>query len=542
MADTVALNDAGRQWLADLTEDAASTVAVVTPTGPAEPIRRLIDQHDRDGKVSNEAVAAVAAEVGLSARQLRRRIAAYRATGTATRTRSYELNDDHMQVIFAHCGNVAAARRDLVRAGKPVPHLNTFRARWDEQPAHIRAFARDGAAGARAMWLHTRYETAARNTIWYADHFELPVDVIADGQRTTTMKPWLTLFEDDKTRRIMAWAISANVGRRVGADVVVACLAEGIRTRTIGGETVGGVPERVLWDNALEFLAGEVTQFATLLGFEAVAVRPYSGHLKGKVERLGQTVQVDFCTTLNGYTHGPDTYTRVMPFRETSTPMTADVLRARFENWVQDYNERRPRSSLAGQTPHDVWAADPASLRLVPDTKLRSGLLVAPKPHKVQNTGVYFRRQWWLGAGLVHHVNRTVEIRYPIDRDAGFIEIFYGGTWLCTAQPAVTLSEDEKRRILASRHDQYELARDLQRAAKRRREATNAAAAADGTNTVGRSRSADPYARSLDDLLNLTGTDGAATVGGNVAMNDGTSAHDNTKKNTKTKRTRRSTT
>lgn len=509
MGELVAINDAGKQWLEDMAADAESRLVVATPAGPSAPMQRLLDRQAADGQLPNAVVAAVAAEVGLSARQLRRRIKAFRDAGELPNRRAYELTDDHMQVIFAHCGNVAAAHRDLAKAGKPVPALTTFRDRWNEQPAHIRAMATQGASGARAMWLHVRYQAPSRNAIWYADHFELPVDVIADGHRTTTMKPWLTIFEDDRTRRIMSWAISANVGRRVGADVVIACIAEAIRTRTILGNTVGGVPDKILWDNALEFLSGEVTQFATLLGFEATAVRPYSGHLKGKVERLGQTVQDDFCVMLDGYTHGPDTYTGHRPFRSTATPMTADLLRARFADWVEDYNEQRPHSSLGGTTPHETWVRDATPLRLVGDDRLRSGLLVAPKTQKVHNTGVHFRKQWWLGPGLVDHVNRNVEIRYPTDREAGFIELYYQGTWLCTAYPAAELTEDDKRRILGSRHDQYEKARSLQEAAKRRRAAANATAdeGLTATGNVGKTRAKDPYTGDVGLILEMTGTD-----------------------------------
>ena len=59
-------------------------------------------------------------------------------------------------------------------------------------------------------WIFTPYTAPERNTVWQADHFELPIDVIADGHETTLVKPWLTLFVDDTTRKVMAWALTAE--------------------------------------------------------------------------------------------------------------------------------------------------------------------------------------------------------------------------------------------------------------------------------------------------------------------------------------------
>lgn len=90
------------------------------------------------------------------------------------------------------------------------------------------------------------------------DHFQLPVYVVAEGHRSALVKPWATIFEDDKTRMPMSWALTARLGAAPDADVVCATLAKGIRLRVEREHEVGGVPNIVRTDQGADFLAGMV--------------------------------------------------------------------------------------------------------------------------------------------------------------------------------------------------------------------------------------------------------------------------------------------
>lgn len=245
----------------------------------------MVNKHLRGERISSDEYVAASEVLGCSKRHIQRQIAVLPQGRELPRRARFQLTSFHKQVIIAAKGNVSLAYRRLDEAGHPLPDLDTFWRRWHEQPSGIQAYARRGAEGIIDFWLYPPYEAPERNTVWQADHFELPVDVIADGHRNLLIKPWLTLFEDDKTRMPMAWSLLAEPGRQPGAEEVCATIAEGIRLRLHNSVEVGGVPGIIRWDQALSFTAGMVTQMGAQVGFECHAVPPYSGWLKGKVER-----------------------------------------------------------------------------------------------------------------------------------------------------------------------------------------------------------------------------------------------------------------
>lgn len=482
--------------------DSAPTLTAVPDILDVE-LERLRGIQAERGSVPVAEYQEAQRRTGLSRRQLQRKLAELRDGGTVPVRKGFALTDHHRQVIMACQGNVAQAYRELTGSGELLPHLDTFWRAWYRESAGLQAYARKGAGAMSDTWLYLTYEAGQRNVVWQADHFQLPVDVIADGHTTTLVKPWLTLFVDDKTRKVMSWALTATPERRADADVVAATIVAGIRIRLEEGVEVGGVPGALRWDNDTSFTADSVTELGTRLGFECHAVPPYSGHMKGKVERLGRTVQEKFCTLQPGYTHGPKTYTNKDLFRETE-PLTAAQLRSRLEVWFAEY-DRTYHQSIK-MTPLERWVADTTPLRRVSDEVLRLGLLVDPRTRKVtKRKGVFFQNQYWVSADLLDIVGRSVEIRYPIGAE-DFIEVYQQGRWVCTAWPATKLTEAQKIDLLERRRGQYQEARDLHDEAVRIREGANAQmGTTDATPAVASMPVEDDLAANLDDLLDLIG-------------------------------------
>ena len=291
-----------------------SPLVPILPDTHPELARLLIIQIE-NGTIPPHEYAQARLVLGKSVRQIQRDLAKLRQSGAAsTPTRQrFELTLRHKQVIFSCQGNVELAYEQLCESGDELPHFSTFwrRCRWYAQPMGVQAYARHGAQGLVNFWLYPPYEAPERNVVWQADHFELPVAVIADGHKTQLIKPYLTLLVDDRTRKVMGWALTATPDRRPNAEVVIATLASAMRLRTEdldGTEVeVGGVPGIMRWDNDTNFTAEAVLLFGTALGFECHAVPPYTGHQKGKIERLGRTVQEQFCVLQPGlYTRPQD--------------------------------------------------------------------------------------------------------------------------------------------------------------------------------------------------------------------------------------------
>lgn len=454
---------------------------------------RLLDDDDYE---------PVMARLGVGKRRVQQLLKELRDGTPAATPERFELTDHHKATIVACKGNVSLAYRELERAGHELPDQSVFWRRWhDELKAH-QHYARRGAEGFLDNRLYLPYEAPHRNAVWQADHFELPVDVVADGCTTTLVKPWLTLFEDDRTRMPMGWHLVAEPNRRPDAEVVVATLADAIRIRNVDGVDVGGVPGVVRWDNDKSFLAGMVTQLAGAVGFEAHAVPPRSGYMKGKVERLGQTIETQFCALQPRFTHAGTTLAGRNVTRE-ETPLTAIELRRRLDLWFTDYSHRD--HSTLGMSPFEAWTLDAEPLRQARDADLRSALLVDTRRRKVQKKGVFFDNRYWASAEVLRAVGRKATVRYPVGLDIDFIEV-YGddGRWIGTAWPARHLGAEQRRRVGDANREAYREIRRLQDAAADMRAAANDVMDfTDATPSVAAVAVADPVAADADDLYDL---------------------------------------
>ncbi|MGH8979443.1 MAG: DDE-type integrase/transposase/recombinase [Acidimicrobiales bacterium] len=492
------INVAAAAYLAGLGDDADAMVV----DSPHPELARLLKLKAARGTISSADYAEAARALGVGKRQIQRMVSRLTSGETPAARRRFALNDHHEQVIMACQGNVALAYRQLIESGERLPRYITFWRAWYCQPTGKQMYARQGAKGLVDFYLYPPWQAPERNAVWQADHFELPVDVIADRCTTTVVKPWLTAFIDDRTRKLMAWNLTAEAGRRPDADVVCATLAAGMQIRLEEGVEVGGVPRIARWDNGAEFTAGVVLQFGTTVGFECHAVPPDSGHMKGKIERFGRRVQEQFCVLQPGYTHGPKTYSRRDLFRATDL-LTAQEFRARLDLWIAGYD--RTIHEGIDQTPLEAWAADTTPLRRATPTQLRPALLVAPRKYTVEKRkGVHFKGEYWQSAALVDIVGRKVEVRYPVGHQIDFIEIYQDGKWRCTAWRAESLTADQRKDLFDHRRELYTEVQALHNQATQLRIGANAQAGdTDATPAVASMPAVDPLAADADDLYEL---------------------------------------
>lgn len=425
----------------DLTDDVEGGADLRLTVGQV--LDRLDASRNELGQLDKHLLRWAAGELNLSERQVRRRLDHYLANGDASD--EFTLSDEHLHVIAAFKGALRPAWEELVKAGETMPSYSTFwrafRLRLDTD---IAGYIEDGADGMKRNSLYRLWEAGERNEVWEIDHKMLPIDVIADGCDTTLVKPWMTAIIDSCTRRELSWAITADVDRRPDADVVCALLAEAMMEHDIDGVTVGGIPGTVRSDQAAEFLGDTYTSFAATIGFDAKAVLPRSGHLKGKVERFFLTVDREFSCLQPGFTKGQVTHSGRNPARELA-PMTADELRRRFAAWVTSYNLERAHSGLGNITPAAAWAADPTPLRWASPAVLRRSLLLSTKkPPKAQKKGVSFNGSWWVCPELQGQIGRRFTVRFPLYH-TGFVELYdTAGEWVGTARQRMTDAEFDK--------------------------------------------------------------------------------------------------
>lgn len=173
----------------------------------------------------------------------------------------------------------------------------------------------------------------------------------------TPFKPWQLTFLDDATRAVVGTALTA--GRPTGNDVIAA-LASAVRGHAAtDGRFLGGIPETVRWDNGGEFLNEAVTVACARLGIGPRPASAHSGHEKGKIERLHQTIQRELFSELPGASDGPTTYTGFQPWRgEDHQLLSFSALTLRTLAWIKSYNHDRVHSALTS-TPFAAWRSDP---------------------------------------------------------------------------------------------------------------------------------------------------------------------------------------
>lgn len=507
----IALNKAGEQHLADLAgmlDDPDGADDVIIPSDDPIVIE-VVRDYLAHGQVSVAELDAYGRRCGVTGRTMRNRLNRtldqMREAGLDVTKTDDSLTPDMLEIIAAHSGRIAPAYQAMVDRGMNVPSQSTVHRRWDTLDAAYRGFIRKGKAGLLESWAYVAYTAPYRNAVWQGDFVELPVDVIPEGWETKTVKPWLLIFEDDHTRAATCWSLQCQPKTRGTGPVVAATLAAGYEGTDIEGVFVGGLPEVVRIDNDQAFLSQPVDALAAATGNEIAATPPYSPFMKGKVERLCKTVQDECIALMQGYTHGPLSYTGRNPFRDGG-PITEATLRRFLEDWFHHYNTTRVHSRLDHGTPLRQWAADTQPIRHVPPATLRDHLMPVGKDHKVHKDGVWWDGGYWIGPGITKVTGRDVTFRYPLRPTPDRIEIFHKGTWALTAWRTETITTEQWKQISNERRAVYNEAIDtVERAATRRSDATAEAAEEGGVIRIADAPDGDVFGADLNDLWDLVG-------------------------------------
>lgn len=154
-------------------------------------------------------------------------------------------------------------------------------------------------------------------------------------------------------------AVASHVAWGETSEAAIAVVGKAI--------AVHGVPQRLLTDNGAALnpsrrgVTGQLTDYVTRLGVEAITGKPYKPTTQGKNERFHQTL-----------------------FRwldKQPLAQTLDQLQAQVEEFDQVYNTERPHQGLPGRlTPQQAWNATAKADPPRPKTP------VAPAPTPTRTT------------------------------------------------------------------------------------------------------------------------------------------------------------
>lgn len=401
---------------------------------------------------------------------------------------AFIFDDLALTMYYLLGGNMRRFRQEVVDAGFEMPSLSTLSRALGALDPSVREGARHGQRGQYGRLFYIRHNATYVDEAWQLDAFSLDLRTLvpatgeddadglvkANGKRWRKCRPQLLVLVDTCSRFVTGWALLDH--EPTAADTC--CLfADAFETRPADdgtGVAIGGLCDRLVTDNANSFrshlvegmLAGFNTSFAPAPAYVPTA--------KGKVERVGQTLQAKVVTGLAGVVSGAQrrNLTEALGV-DAKHWLTFERVKGIVADAVHDYNYVDGHSALGGRTPFGVYAEERAkppkkakgeatARRVVPDELLAEHYL--PIAHndgrrKVQPSGVFAFGTYWLGAGLdpaiigtevevrsLHHRrHRLALFSVPAKNGRG------GGRYLGMVRPSTKLTDDERRAIVGDR-------------------------------------------------------------------------------------------
>ncbi len=310
-------------------------------------------------------------------------------------------------------------------------------------------------------YIERDYTTLNSNGAWNADHHQFDVIVNLGGGKLG--RPWLSVFQDVRSRKIMGWTIVAH---DPNTDVILSAFRSAVMQH--------GVPETLFLDNGKDYdsyaLNGrtkadrwskktvrvelDAERSAGLfpqLGIDVRHVWPYHGQSK-PIERWFGTLEnhtVCWPTYCGRATHEKP-HDLQLQIERKKAPKLADFV-AWFGDWLSAHeaSHKHQGDGMDGQTPDFVYAENLKTKRTAPQDLLDLLCLARVGPLKVGRNGVT-----WKGMNYGQHVLARLtdqEVMIRIDeRDIRTVQVYtLKDQFICLAEtnkklPFVTPNQDLK--------------------------------------------------------------------------------------------------
>jgi transposase InsO family protein len=195
-----------------------------------------------------------------------------------------------------------------------------------------------------------RFERSRPGDLWQSD-------ITSYLLRRHHRRVYLTVFLDDHSRFIAAWALESQAR----SDLVTDCVLDGIQKY--------GKPVEVLTDQGPQYFSWRgKSRFQKLLlkeGIKHVVARSHHPQTVGKTERLWKTIAAEFW--------------------DRAHPEELEEARERLGHWVSFYNFFRPHQSLNGMTPADRFFGHEAAVAKAVAARISENTLrlaIGEKPRK----------------------------------------------------------------------------------------------------------------------------------------------------------------
>jgi transposase InsO family protein len=364
----------------------------------------------------------------------------------------------------ADCGwqvrSIHACRRHIERLDKGT----VLKLRYGEE-----AFVNQAES-----FIERDYSTLVSNEIWNSDHHRFDV-IVKVGQKTNPStgeleavhdRPWLTAFQDLRSRKIVGWKVYAH---DPNSDVIFTVFRQ--------AAVDCGLPSTLIIDNGKDFDCKALTGLTKkkrrwnqhrkirveldasisgalfpTLGIKLIHAQTYHGQSK-PIERWFGFVET---RTVGWDTYcGKDTQSKPEDLEkhlDAGHAPTLEKFASWFDEWVTAYNAGHAHSgdSMEGKTPDAVYAENLQTKRTAPRELLDELCLKAVGPIDVGQNGVAYQnlRYGKHEAALHQLLGKQVMLRVD-ERDLSMVRVYsIDGRFVCLAESNQRLPANADAQLL----------------------------------------------------------------------------------------------
>lgn len=342
----------------------------------------------------------IQSQEGISARTLRRYVAAYRKGGFDALLPGERRDKGTSRAIPAEALELAAEmRRELPgRSARRIQQLLKSEGHHVARSTLERHLRQQGLSGReikveQKQTASRRFTRQGRNTLWQSDLKYGPYlpDPKHPGHK---MRTYLVAMIDDATRLVTHAEFYDNQRLPVLEDTLRKAI------------TKCGLPESIYVDQGKIFVSRWLRLACARLRIRHLTAKPYSAASKGKIERFNLTAEEFIQEAL------------------LEKPQTLEQLNNLFRAWLSEGYNHRVHSALAGKTPAEAFTQDAKALRFPGPEALRDAFLWEKTP-TVDKSGCVSVSGVRYDVG-VDYIRKKVMVRYD-PFDLSVVEIWYEG-------------------------------------------------------------------------------------------------------------------
>jgi hypothetical protein len=370
-----------------------------------------------------------------------------------------------------------------------IPSLRTIQQYVNDKiPVPVLVLHREGQTAYDAKcapYLMVDQNSVNPGQVWVGDHHQFDCWI---RHRGDWLRPWITAWEDYRSRKIVGWHISTAPNSttilramRHGIDLVGP--PESVKidngkdydSQTFTGQTKAQRRKSIISDDECKIVRG----LYALMGIAVSFAIPYNARAK-KIERWFATLADQFTKTIPTYC-GPDTGRRpedLFDYMKTdkaiAEALTLETFTAAAERYIANYNASvHTGEGMDGQTPDAVFASR-TSRRVIDTSTLDLMARVWSPPLTVGKNGVKFKGFYYgqYNNDLMNRFGRQVLLGYDPD-DIGTMDVFDDVTYkyITTVQQAQLMaygkvSDEDLRDAMAKRSRSVRLVKQARPAAR----------------------------------------------------------------------------